>query len=100
MVDAQPLELADYLENRAAQTGQSAHLFLSQSIREVYALMREQDEYGGTRIAFIRWLDGLVRERLPVIQQSDPHWAAKLARDFRDEIRKRTASYDPQETYE
>jgi hypothetical protein len=100
LTDAQPAELADYLEKQAAETGQSAPLFISQAIRSVSGLFREHDEYGGTRLGFVLELDNLVRERLPIIQRSEPHWAAKLARDFRDEILARVTAYNPQNTHE
>ena len=100
MAYTQPAELADYLERRAAETGQSASLFLSQAIRAVSKLLREHDECGGIRLGFVRELDELVRERVPVIQSSEPHWAAKLARDFRDDVQKMVDGYNPQKTYE
>jgi len=100
LVDAQPAVLADYLERRAAETGQSAPLFLSEAIRAVYELFREHDEYGGIRLGFVHQLDDLVRERLPIVQRSEPQWAAKLAPDFRDEIQLMVDGYNPQNTYE
>jgi hypothetical protein len=100
LIYGEPAELADYLENRAGSTGLSAPLFLSQAVRAVYSLFLEHDEYGGTRIGFVRQIDDLVRERLPVIERSNPDLAGKLARDLRDEILKKANSYSPQNTYE
>jgi hypothetical protein len=100
LIDSEPAELADYLEQRAAETGRSAPLFLSQAIRSAYRLFREHDEYGGARLGFVRQLDQIVREQVPVIQSSETHWAAKLAHDFRDEIQKMLDGYNSQSTYE
>jgi hypothetical protein len=100
LVDNQPADLADYLESRAAATGSSTSLFLAEAIRAVYALSLRHDDYGGIRLGFVHQLDDLVHERLPVIERSESHWAAKLARDFRDEILSKVALYDPQKSYD
>ena len=97
LAGTEPAELANYLERRAAETGQSASLFVSQAIRAVYTLFREHEESGGVRLEFSGMVDAVVRERMPVIQRSEPHWAAKLARDFRDEIQA-VERYDPRGT--
>jgi hypothetical protein len=57
---AQSQELADYLEQRATASGLAAPMFLAQAIREVDRLLREHDEYGGTQVNFLRWVDRLV----------------------------------------
>jgi hypothetical protein len=93
-------QLSAYLESRGAVTGQEAPLFLSRAIRTVHHLFLEHDEYGGTRVGFVRRLDEVACERVPLINASDPDWAARLSRDFLDEIRNMTAAYDPRDPYE
>jgi hypothetical protein len=100
LVDAEPFNLAYYLEQNAASTGQSAFLFLAETIRAVHALLVEHAEYGGVQLAFFHKVDDLVRERLPVIERADQYWAAKLAKDFRDEILAMVHTYDPNKDYE
>ncbi len=97
---AQLLEIADYLDRRAANTGVAATLFVSEAIRGLHGFFMEHDEYGGIRNGFISELSDLMRDRLRVIQESDAHWAAKLAQAFRDEIRQKIASYDPRNSYD
>ena len=98
--NAEPEELATYLEDRAAAGGGAHLLFLSEAIRAVDIFFHDHDEYGGVRLGFLRQLDTLVRERLPAIIRSEPPWAAELARDFRDATVVRIRSYDPGDTYE
>lgn len=101
LVNTEPEELADYLEDRAAAGGGVALLFVSEAIRTAYGFFLEHDEGGGIRSGFRHQLDTLVRDRLPAIEQSqDESWAAELARDFRDEVTKRISSYDAGLTYE
>ena len=61
LVNEQPKELADYLENRAVTSGSSAPLFLALAIRSAYGMFREHDEHGGVQVDFVRWLDHLVK---------------------------------------
>ena len=100
LTDAQPVELADYLEDQAASTGMSAPLFISQSLRAVDELHREHDKYGGVRVGFLNLLDDLARTRLPRIHRSEPHVASSLARDFRNDVLDLVQKYDPANTYE
>jgi|SRR5665213_2397980 len=100
LVGSQPVDLANYLRGIAGHTGQSASLFIAEAIEGVHALFIEHDEYGGVRSGFIYRLDDLVCSRLPTVQSADPHWAAKLAKDFRDDILALVKSYDPTDDYE
>ena len=100
MRKTEPAELADYLDRFASTTGQSAPLFIAEAIRAVDRLSHEHDESGGIRMGFANLLDDLVLNRLPTIQRNDQHWAAKLARDFRDEVLALLRTYDPENTYE
>ena len=84
----------------AAQTGRAQLVFISDAIDVTSALVLSHDEYGGIRHGFIRRLDEIVYERLPLIQKAEAHWAAKLAKDFCDSIRAMVRDYDPRNDYE
>jgi hypothetical protein len=100
LVDDQPSVLAKWLRDRAAQTGRADPVFVSEAIDAVYTFFLSHDEHGGIRLGFIRRLDEVVYSRLPTIQKADSHWAAKLAKDFCDEILVMVRAYDPQKDYE
>jgi hypothetical protein len=99
LVDDQPRVLASWLRERAAQTDRAHLVFISDAITAANTLFISHDEYGGIRHGFIRRLDEVVYKRLPVIQKAESHWAAKLAKDFCDEILVMVRDYDPQEEY-
>ena len=99
LVNEQPRELADYLENRAVTSDSSAPLFLALAIRSVYRMFREHDDHGGVQVDFVRWLDHLVKDSLPDIEKSDPIRAAMLAQKFYHEISARVRGYDPGREY-
>ena len=100
LVDDQPNILAGWLGERAAQTGRAAFLFVSEAVVAANSLLLEHDEPGGIRLGFIRKMDEVVYSSLPAIQRADTHWAAKLAKDFRDEILAMVRDYDPRNDYE
>jgi len=89
------LALSERLEETTSATGEAAPLVLSEAIKAVYALFREHDEHGGVSLDFIRYLDKLAVLQLPKICASEPPEAARLARDFRDELYALVSEYDP-----
>jgi len=99
LVNEQPRQLAQWLENRAVETGESASLYLALAVRAVYALFREHDQRGGVRVDFVRWLDHLVKESLPDIETADAAEAARLAQRFHREITERVQGYAPERDY-
>lgn len=93
-------QLRDYLDNRAAETGLAAPMYLCEAISKVAELFRKHDVYGGLRVGFLNQLDNLVRNSVPEIQRGDPLQSARRARELRDEVVARVRNYDPRETYE
>lgn len=93
-------DLSTALESEAVATGQEAPLFLSRAVRFVYGFFLDHDEYGGVREGFVHALDEVVRSRVPGITAASPDWAARLARDFGDELKRMVAEYDPRNPYE
>lgn len=83
-----------YLEQSAVSTGTAAPLFLSQAVRAVDSFMREHDEYGGVRASFIQYIDRLVLDCLMKVRSETSVPAARIARDFRDEVCALLGQYD------
>ena len=88
-------ELAEFLENNAADTGWAAPLFVAQALWAIGGLFHEQDEYGGVRIGFIEYVDRVVRTQLKSIKTMPGPEAAKSARQLRDEVLTLVGAYDP-----
>lgn len=95
-------ELADYLEQRALQTGLVAPQFIAEAIRAVANLFKEHDESGGIRAGFFRKISEFVRAELPKVRDlsHDPLQAAQVARNCRDQILSEVTGYDVRKTYE
>lgn len=94
LTGTEPAEVAAYLEHSAVSTGTAAPLFLSQAVRAVDSFMREHDEYGGVRASFIQYIDRLVHDCLMKVRSETSVAAAKIARDFRDEVCALLSQYD------
>ena len=99
LINDQPKRLADWLEARSVSTGQSANLFLSQSIRAVYSLFIDHNEAGGVQVDFIRWIDHLVKDSLPNIRSTNAPTAAALAQALHREIMERLDGYTSNRDY-
>jgi hypothetical protein len=99
LVNEEPRQLAEWLENRAVETGESASLYLALAVGAVYALFREHDEHGGVRVDFVQWLDHLVKESLPNIETANAAEAARLAQRFHREITERVQGYATERDY-
>ena len=103
LIGEQTRELAAYMEQQSVFTGTAAPLLISQALAEANALFLEHDEAGGIQVDFVKQLDRMVIRDLKRIQAANhPGEAAQIAKDFRDEIRRKvsgystTAIYDPQ----
>src|SRR5437762_3185702 len=99
LVNDELRELGNYLDSEASETGRAAPLLLSQALMSVDSLFRDEDEYGGVQADFIGQLNNLVRDYFTKATNADAAESAKLASDFRNELRRRINHYSPSGNY-
>ena len=99
LVYDESLKLSEYLTHRAVSSGSAALTILADAIRSVYFFLLEHGEAGGIRIGFVEKLDRLAIDNLGSFQRLEPPEAARVAQDFRVEIKRRLDLYNPKNTY-